>query len=150
MTDPPVSAGEEQLEPAAPPSRRPARARLLSVGVVLVVMWAAIAAVFQSGSQAMDERTQEERRGELVGPTPTDTVLPELDLAPDTGTRIDAPPRPQQTAPSSSEPRRRGVGPDRTPPSPPSPPDGPTLRRTSPYRSPSRRRNPSPTSRRGA
>ncbi|CAN5870014.1 hypothetical protein BH24ACT6_BH24ACT6_14610 [soil metagenome] len=56
MTDPPVSAGEEQLEPVAPPSRRPARSRLLSVGVVLVVMWAAIASVFQSGRQAMDER----------------------------------------------------------------------------------------------
>ncbi|MDQ3176527.1 MAG: Ig-like domain-containing protein [Actinomycetota bacterium] len=136
MTDPPVSAGEEQLEPVAPPSRRPARSRLLSVGVVLVVMWAAIAAAFQSGGQGMAERAQEERTGELVGPTPTDTVLPELDLAPDTGTTIDKPPRPQQTAPSSSEPRRQGgVGPDRappSPPSPPSPPDGPTLRRPIP------------------
>ncbi|MBA3801528.1 MAG: hypothetical protein H0X22_01290 [Acidimicrobiia bacterium] len=144
MTNPPVSAGEEQLEPVAPPSRRPARSRLLSVGVVLVVMWAAIAAVFQSGSQAMDERAQEERAGELVGPTPTDTVLPELDLAPDTGTTIDAPSRPRQTVPSSSEPRGQGVGPDRTPPSPPSPPDGPTLRRPIPVPQPEPSEEPEP------
>jgi len=107
-------------------------------------MWAAIAAVFQSGSQAMDERTQEERRGELVGPTPTDAALPELHLAPDTGTTIDAPPRPRQTAPSSSEPRGQGVGPDRTPPSPPSPPDGPTLRRPIPAPQPEPSEEPEP------